>query len=770
MLIKQSKHILISLAVGGSLLLGACSPEQSAGNNSQQVAMAKQPTLSLEEVFSGNFNGERFGPVRWLADGSGYTTLEAGRGGEGNSIVRHNPVNGETEVLIAASQLIPDGLEKALEVHDYSWSEDGSKALIYTNSKRVWRRNTQGDYWVLDIGSGALKQIGQGFPESSLMFAKFNTDASKIAYVQKTGKKIHDIYVEDIETGEKTRLTMDGSETIINGTFDWVYEEEFGLRDGFRWSPDGTKIAYWQSNTEGAKNFKIINNTDTLYPVVNEFPYPKVGEQNAAVKVGVVAATGGETTWMDVPGDMRNNYIAYMDWAANSDELVIQQLNRRQNTNNLMLANVENGSVSNVLTDKDDAWLDPVDDFRWFNDGAEFMWVSEDSGWRHIYRISRDGKTVTDLTPGDYDVVSIRNIDVAGGYLYFMASPEDPQRLYLYRVPLDGSGTLEKLTPDAQTGTHSYQISADAKWAIHRYSHRNMPEVIDLVTLPDHQSVRTFVDNAALKAKFDAIDKGKLEFFDVTVNDGVTLEGLIRYPSDFDATKKYPVIFYVYGEPAGMTAADRWTSGDLWHFNMIQRGYIYITLDNRGQPAPKGRDWRKSIYRQLGFINTRDQMWAAKKLLAERPYLDAERVGVWGHSGGGTSTLNLLFRYPDTYHVGVANAPVPDLKLYDTIYQERYSGILPDDHDYYISSSAITHAAGLKGDLLLVHGTGDDNVHYQGSERLINELVRLNKPFDFMSYPNRTHGIREGKNTVLHRFTKQANYFVEHLTPGAKPQ
>lgn len=768
-MIKSTTSILASLIVGGSLVLSACSPENSSQQaSSEMVRHVKEPSLTLADIYSSEkFRGERFGPARWLADGSGYTTLVEATSG-GMDIVRTNPLSGESEVLISSKQLTPMGANQPLKVDDYSWSDDGKKALIYTNSKRVWRRNTQGDYWVLDLENGSLTQVGEGFPASSLMFAKFNADASKIAYVQKTGKKIHDIYVEELGTGIQTRLTKDGSETIINGTFDWVYEEEFGLRDGFRWSPDGTQIAYWQSNTEGAKKFKIINNTDTLYPEVNEFPYPKVGEANAVVRVGVVSASGGRTQWMDVPGDKRNNYIAYLDWAANSDEVIIQQLNRRQNTNHMYLANAKSGSAYEVLTDKDEAWLDPVDDFRWFNDGKEFLWVSEESGWRHVYRVSRDGKTKTDLTPGEYDVINISRIDVAGGHLYFLASPEDPQRQYLYRVPLDGSGSLEKLTPDTQKGTHRYQIAADAKFAIHRYSNRNMPEVIDLVSLPDHKSVRSFVDNAKMRANFDAIEKGKLEFFQVTVDDGWKLEGLIRYPHDFDPSKKWPVIFSVYGEPAGMTAQDSFSTQDLWHLHMNQRGYIYITLDNRGQPAPKGRDWRKSIYRQLGDVNTRDQMWATKKLLAERPYLDPERIGVWGHSGGGTSTLNLLFRYPDVYAVGVANAPVPDLKLYDTIYQERYSGILPDDNEMYASSSAITHAEGLQGKLLLQHGTGDDNVHYQGSERLINKLVSLNKQFDFMSYPNRTHGIREGKNTTLFRFTKQADYFSQNLPAGPR--
>jgi dipeptidyl-peptidase-4 len=386
-----------------------------------------------------------------------------------------------------------------------------------------------------------------------------------------------------------------------------------------------------------------------------------------------------------------------------------------------------------------------------------------------MYRISRDGKTKTNITPGSYDVVKIVRIDAEGGYVYFMASPDDPQRRYLYRVALDGSSaTPEKLSPVDQIGTHNYIVSHNGKNAIHSVSSRNTPEVTDLVSLPDHKSIKILNDNADLKAKFDAITKGDLEFFQLTTEDDVTLEGLMRFPVNFDPSKKYPVIFFVYGEPAGMTGADRWNGSEPWNIMMTQKGYIFVTLDSRGQPAPKGRAWRKSIYRTLGITNTRDQAMGLKALLADRSYMDGDRIGVWGHSGGGTTTLNLLFRYPDMYHVGVSRAPVPDLTLYDNIYQERYSGVLPDDAESYKAASAITHAAGLKGKLLLMHGTGDDNVHYQGSERLINKLVELNKPFDFMSYPNRTHGIREGKNTQQHLNTKQMQYFLDHLPAGPR--
>ena len=720
--------------------------------------------LTLERLFnSKEFELESFGPARWLKDGSGYTLLEESADVEGrHDIVRYDPETGDSSVLVAASQLAVPGAEKPLQIDDYSWSADGSKVLIYTNSQRVWRTNSRGDYWVLDLLGGELKQLGKTFPDSTLMFATFSPDDSLAAYVQ-----FNNIYVENLSTGELTQLTDNGSNTLINGTFDWVYEEEFGLRNGFRWSPDGSQIAYWQLDSEGVEMFTLINNTDSLYPQLSQFPYPKVGETNSAARLGVIDVQGGSTRWLNLDGDPRMHYPVFMEWAENSDELVVQQLNRRQNVNQLLLANSKTGSIETILTETDEAWLDPVTDFQWFDKGRSFLWVSEKNGWRQIFLVSRDGQTETLLTPGNYDAISILHAD--DSHVYFIASPDDPQRRYLYRTPLDGSGTLERLTPEDQTGDHRYLVAADAGFAVHWYSTRDTPTEIDLVSLPDHKRLQLFTANTKVRNSLDQLQTGASEFFQVTSEDGITMEGFLRLPLDFDPSKKYPVIFFVYGEPAGQTARDQWSSRNLWHVMMSQKGYVIATLDNRGQPAPKGREWRKSIYRNLGTTNMRDQMLGAKALIEQKPFIDPERVGVWGHSGGGTSTLHLMFRYPEMYKVGVSQAPVPDITLYDSIYQERYSGILPEDAFQYEEAKAINHADGLEGKLLLVHGTGDDNVHYQGSERLINELVALNKQFDLMIYPNRNHGISGAEDgTSMHLGTLRTNYFLEHLPPGAK--
>ncbi|MFC2157353.1 S9 family peptidase [Acidobacteriota bacterium] len=748
---KWSAVILLALLAAGC---GGTAPASLDGDPS---------LLTVERIYdSSDFSAGRFGPARWLEDGSGYTTLESSEKVEGGrDIVLYDPESGEGQILIPTEQLIPDGEERPLRISDYIWSDDSQKMLIFTNTKRVWRRNTRGDYWVLNRGTGELKKMGARFESSTLMFAKFSPDGTRVAYVMK-----NNIYVEDINGGRIIPVTRDGSETIINGTSDWVYEEEFGVRDGFRWSPDGRQIAYWQLDSSGIPEFHMINNTDSLYPKITTFKHPKVGQTNSACKVGVVSAAGGRTQWFDFP-DSRNNYIARLEWAANSDEIVFQRLNRLQNTNWLYLGNIHTGEMTNIFTDKDEAWVEVVDDFLWMDDGKYFTWVSERDGWNHAYLISRDGKEITCLTPGEYDVINIQKIDLAGGWMYFIASPDNPTQSYLHRVPLDGSGKLERLTPQDQPGSHGYQISQDAKWAFHTYSSFGISQIRTLVGLPGHEDVRTLVDNTELQAKVDALRKSPVEFFKVDIGEGIELDAWCMKPPDFDASKKYPLFFYIYGEPASSTVRDSWGGSTyLWHLMLTQKGYVVMSVDPRGTRMPKGREWRKSIYRQIGILASQDHAAACRKILADRPYIDPARIGIWGWSGGGQMSLNMLFRYPDLYNTALAIAFVSDQLLYDTIYQERYMGLPDDNAEGYRLGSPITFTSQLEGNLFIAHGTGDDNVHYQSFERLVNELIKNNKHFTMMSYPNRSHGIREGENTTLHLRTLLTRYLMENMPPG----
>jgi dipeptidyl-peptidase-4 len=716
--------------------------------------------LTLDRLFTDNeFVSERFGPARWLEDGSGYTTLESSESEiGGREIVKYDPESGERTILVTSDQLIPKGKESPLQISDYHWSPDGSKLLIFTNTQRVWRYHTRGDYWVMDLKSGQLSQLGIFADPSTLMFAKFSPDGKQVGYVVK-----HNIYVEDLATSQVKQLTFDGTEDLINGTFDWVYEEEFGLRDGFRWSPDSKSIAYWQLDASEVKDFYMINNTDSIYSYIIPVQYPKVGQTLSACRVGVIPAEGGgNTVWMQLDGDPQNNYIARMEWAANSDEIIFQYLNRHQNTIQLMLGNAKTGEATNIYTEKDDAWLDVIDDLVWLDDGQSFTWVSEQTGWRHIYVISRDGKSVQPVTKGDFDVISIQNIDVKNGYVYFIASPDNAAQRYLFRAPLDGKKVAERLTPMDAPGYHSYQVSPDSKWAIHTFMNASTPVTIDLVSLPKHTSVRMLVENKELKEKLSQLNANPVEFFKVDIGDGVELDGWMIKPPGFDPEQEYPVLFHVYGEPASQRVLD--IPPRLWHVMMSQKGYIVACVDNRGTPAPKGNKWRKSVYMQIGILSSADQAKAAE-IIGGWDFVDKDRMAIWGWSGGGSSTLQAMFRYPEIYHTGMSVAPVPDQQLYDAVYQERYMRTVEENPEGFKNGSPINHAKNLEGNLLIVHGTGDDNVHYQGTEKLINELIKYNKYFTMMAYPNRSHSIREGEGTTLHIYELLTRYLMTNMPP-----
>jgi dipeptidyl-peptidase-4 len=567
------------------------------------------------------------------------------------------------------------------------------------------------------------------------------------------------------------RLTANQGEHIINGTSDWVYEEEFDVRDGFRWSPDSQLIAYWQFDSEGVGTFNLINNTDSLYPELTPIPYPKVGTTNSACRVGVIPAGGGDTIWFEPEGDPRQNYIPKMGWAENSDEIWLIQLNRLQNTARMMFGSVDSGALHTAFIDTDRAWVEiRYDDPHWIDGGRLFTWLSEGDGWRHLLLVGRSGDDeVGVVTGGKYDIIELAHIDTEGGWAYVMASPDDPTSRYLYRTRLDGSGELERLTP-GPAGTHEYDISEDGRWAIHTHSSRDQVPRTELVSLPDHAVQRVLVDNAKIRSGFDAVDKAPVEFFRVAVADGIEVDGWMIKPPDFDPGKSYPLLVYVYGEPVGQTVQNQWhRARGMWHFYLAQQGYLIASLDHRGSLAPRGSEWRKSVYRKIGILPSADQAAGVQAMLERFSFIDRERVGAWGWSGGGSTTLNLLFRYPEIFSMGIAVAPVPDQMLYDSIYQERYMGLPDDNADGYKNGSPITHAHNLEGNLLLIHGTGDDNVHFQGTERLINELIKHGKPFEMMSYPNRSHSINEGDGTSLHLRRTMTRYLEEHLAAGPKP-
>lgn len=727
--------------------------------------MAEDPALlTIDRIYqSDDFNGRSFAG-RWLenAEGSAFTMVEAG------GIVRVDAESGEKSVMVSQRELTPGGASP-LAIQSYALSDDHNLVLIYTNSKRVWRSNTRGDYWVLDRTSGQLKKLGGDAPPSTLMFAKFSPSNRHVAYVRDG-----DIYLEDCRNHKITRLTTAENEFVINGTTDWVYEEELGLRDAFRFSPDGKTIAYWQLNTEGVPQFPLINNLDSLYPEVRYFAYPKVGQTNPSCRVGVVDCETGVSTMIGIPGDPREHYLPKMEFVPQGafgtgdqqPRLLIQQLNRLQNTNRVFLADFLSKTVSEVFVERDDAWIDVNDELIWLKNGKQFTWMSDRTGWRHLYLASLDTGEVQAVTRGDFDVIQLLDVDDENQLAYFIASPESATERYLYRIHLDGSG-LERVTPvsgPSVPGTHAYDVSPDGSLAIHTRSSADQPPVVNVIRLADHFPLRRLEDNQKLTKTFGELDHTSTEFFRVAVEDGVELDGWCIKPPNMKEGQKYPLLVYVYGEPAGSTVVNRWGGKSyLWHLMMAQQGYVVMSFDNRGTKAPRGCEFRKSIYKKIGILPPADQAAAVRAVLKERPYLDADRVGIWGWSGGGSSSLHAVFKHPDLYKMAIAIAPVPNQRYYDTIYQERYMSLPHLNVEGFYQGSPIHFAKHLKGSLLLVHGTDDDNCHVATTEMLVDELVAHDKQFDLMIYPGRTHSIRERTNTTRHLRRMMTNYVLENL-------
>ncbi|MBS1826697.1 MAG: DPP IV N-terminal domain-containing protein [Acidobacteria bacterium] len=717
------------------------------------------------------FAPKTFGPARWIRNGSSYTTVEPSTSVAGaREVVEYETLSGKRTVLVSAAQLTPSGAKQPLAIEEYEWDREMGQLLVFNESKRTWRTNTRGNYWLLDRSSGNWRKLGGDAPPSSLMFATFAPDTKSVSYVRD-----NNLYLEDVKTGAIRKLTSDGSANIVNGSGDWVYEEELNLRDAVRWSPDSRALAFWQFDESEVQRFTMINNTDSLYPKLTEFPYPKAGTRNPAAKIGVVSAAGGPVRWMQIPGDPRENYIFRVDWA-DSRTLAIGQLNRRQNRATVYLADAQSGEAKALFRDEDDAWIDVpesagaalgLESFQWVRARKDFLWLSERDGWRRVYRVPLDGTAPAPVSPRAVDAMAIAGVDASSQWLYYMASPGNATERYLYRAPLDRQAAAERVGAALPAGTHKYQLSPDARWAFHVYSALDHPPVTDLVRLPGHERVRVLEDNAALRANVSSTLTPPAEFLQVKLPDGVSLDGWLMKPRRFDAAKKYPVIVYVYGEPFGSTASNAWGGNrDLFHRALAEEGFLVVSFDNRGTPLPKGRAWRKAVNGAIGVLSTRDQTEAVLALAKDRSYVDLSRVGVWGWSGGGTNTLNLMFRSPDVFRVGVSVAPVPDQRLYDTIYQERYMGTPEENPAGYSSASAIHFAEGLRGRLLLMHGSGDDNVHYQGTERLVNRLIELGKEFDLMTYPNRSHAISEGDGTSLDVYSRIARYFSRHLLPA----
>lgn len=746
-----------------------------AGTSAQQPARTAGDAgrLTIARIFGAEFQSAPMPSVVWMQDGRSYLDLRANPAG-GTDIVRVDLVTGTVTTMADAAHLV-DANGQRLEVEDIALSADEKKALLFSNSVRVWRANTRGVYYVYDFETRELTPIVRSRsprpePEDTLrqpslarpgfivdevrdpdlqMFAKFSPDGRKVAYV-----RANDLWVTDLVTGTETRLTTDGSPTIVNGTTDWVYEEELGLRDAFRWSPDSRRIAYWRFDQSPVPDFALVDELG-LYPRVEVLRYPKAGQPNSRVTVGVVDLETRRTTWLDAGPDT-GQYVARMEWLG-PDSVVVQRLPRKQDRMDLLLLSARTGRGRLVVSDSDRAYVD-VEEPVWIGGGRQFLLLSDRSGWRQLYLYDRSGRLVRQLTRDGMDVIEIAGVDETRGLAYVVAAAPDPTQRQLFRVSLDG-GAPERLTTDR--GAHRVSIGPGARFLVDVHSTIATPATATLYELPGMRRVRVLQDNAAMRRAVAALRVREPEFFRIRMPDGVQLDAYRIVPPDFDPRRRYPVLMYVYGGPAAPTVNDAWGGTRyLWHQHLAQEGYVVVSVDNRGA-AWRGRDFRKATQYRLGVRESQDQIDVAR-WLARQSWVDPSRIGIWGWSYGGYLTALTTARGGDLFRMGIAVAPVTDWRFYDTIYTERFMWLPNDNADGYRESSVLTHANVLAAHLLLVHGTGDDNVHAQNTLVLADRLTALGKPFSMLVYPNRTHAITGG-NTSVHLFEQLTRFVKERL-------
>ena len=741
------------MIVAWAVLAQAARANITAEDSARLLAEAEP---RLKAIYDTNDFAVRPFRATWLPDGFGYMTLETPAGAAGPEIASYDAASGKRTVLVSSEKLVVPGTSRRLEIGEFVRSPAGNRFLLRAKRGDNQGGRREGEYWVFDPESSTLRNVDTGVGASFGQNA-FSPDRQRLL-----GSHGSNLLVFDIANGRTVSLTKDGVPgTIQNGRASW--------------SPDGRHVAYVQSDSSAIAMRAGIVPGDPTYRAFRETRYSRVGGPISILRIGVVSAESGTTRWIELPDKPGTFYLRVVSWAGNSEELLVEKLSRYRNVREFLIINHRTGAIVKAYTESDPAWVDAASEdnggLEWIGDGKAFVLLSEKDGWRHAYVVSRDGSRISPLTKGNSDIIARGQVDERTGWFYYIASPDNATQRYLYRVRLDGADVPERVTPPDQPGTHSYNFSPDGRWAFHTYSTFDRPPVTDLVQLPEHRSLRVLENNAAVAARAKSVTTRPTEFLQLDIGGGVVMDAWLIKPRSFDPAKKYPVFVFVYGEPAGQTVLDDWNGGQrhtLFHRTVADLGYLVVSIDNRGTPAPKGAAWRRAIFGSLGPLSTEEQAAGLKELARLRPYVDLSRVAIWGWSGGGSNTLNALFRKPDVYHVGIAVAPKPQPHLYNSWFQEIFMRTREDNPEGYRKSAPINFAEGLRGHLLIMVGTGETNTHLEITEGLVDRLIELGKRFDYMAYPNRDHGLREGKGTEVHLRMLIIRYLIEHLNPGPR--
>lgn len=714
----------------------------------QPVQAQEKKSISFNHIFDQTFSPEGIQNVNWMKDGQFYTALV--RSQNDIELRKYDIVSGDYEVLVATSGLNVEGREDSISIRDYQFSADETKLLIKTDVERIWRRSTKENYFIHNLESGETTKLTQS--EEKQQYAQLSPEGDKAAFVQN-----NNLYLVDLESGEEKAITTDGMENkIINGATDWVYEEEFGFAKAWYWSPDGEKIAYYRFDESRVKEF-FMTEWGSLYPELTRFKYPKAGEKNSIVKIGVYDLESEETTWMDI-GEETNQYIPRINWTQSPATLAIRRMNRLQNKQDLMLADVNSGNSEVIKTETSNAWVDINDDLTFLENGEQFIYLSEESGYNHIYLYDLKGKLIRQVTKGDWEVTNYLGYNESNERIYFISTEDSPLERHLYSIHISGN---DKIRMSEGEGWNSVNMSRDFKYYIETFSGPEQPGVYTL-----HESsgdeVRVLEDNEELSETLTEFKMPEKEFMKIPLPQA-ELNAYMLKPSDFDSTKKYPVLFYVYGGPGSQTVTKSFDSGQrpMWHRFLAEQGYLVFSVDNRGTGA-RGRDFEKQVYKKLGQYEVQDQIDAAKYVMNRFDYIDTARVGIWGWSYGGYMSSLVLAKGSDIFSTAIAVAPVTSWRFYDTIYTERFMQTPQMNPEGYIKGAPLTHAGEIEGNYLLVHGTGDDNVHFQNAVEMVNKLVLEGVEFETMFYPNRAHGI-SGGNARQHLYEMLNSYVLENL-------
>jgi dipeptidyl-peptidase 4 len=701
--------------------------------------------LSLEDIYySSKLFAKTVQNIHWKPDASAFTFTEMNSETKTENIYQHDVATGKKFLLVSGTDLIYDN--KQIPMSHYKWTDDGKFLLIEGPVKSIWRHSTQAPFYLYNISTKSVSALSNG--DIHLRNVKLSPDGTRVGFVRG-----HNIYVADLKTGKETAVTNDGTDNILNGEFDWVYEEEFGLADAWRWSPDGKKIAYWRLDQTREKIYHLIDEMGE-YNTVFDLKYPKVGEQNAIVKIGVADLSNGKTRWMNI-GSNDDIYIPRIFWTNSSRTLAIMRLNRLQNHLEVLMADANTGKSRTVFTDSNNTWIDVRDDIFFLKKSDQIVWTSEKSGFNHAYLYDYNGKLINQITKGNWEVSSIDGVDENTGWVYLSGKKDSLIQQNLFRVKLDGTD-FRKIS--GKHGWYSANYAPDYRHFVEVYSNASTP-VETTLRNADGSMVRVLENG-----KISALKNYNMvypQFLTFKTTDGTELNAYMMKPVDFDPSKKYPVLVYGYGGPGSQMVVDRWGgTRTIWHQYMTEHGYIIFCVDNRGTGG-RGKAFKDLAYLDLGKWSVHDQVEGAK-YLATLPYVDASRLGFWGWSGGGYLTCMMLTKGADYFKTGIAVAPVTDFRLYDAIWTERYMGLPVDNKKGYDAACVLTYAGKLEGKLMIVHGTGDDNVHYQNTVQLMQKFIDANRQFDIMFYPNKNHRISGGV-TQWHLFTKISNYFFNNL-------